>query len=126
MAVGFRLEIFCFATVYLTIRTAGLSLPLSQAVDSPGPLTTVSLNVSNPAPVGLCTSSLIWTGRTAFDAELTQNCYQAWRTFMATDVATYKNTEFEFLQPGDEGSHPRVPKMVSPRRYISSESIAHF
>ncbi|KAF6218772.1 hypothetical protein HO133_005315 [Letharia lupina] len=65
-----------------------------------------------------CTSSLIWVGSTGYDSEFKDNCFQAWRRFLSSDFALYKNTEFEFLHPGVTPSHPDVPKMATPRRYI--------
>ena len=123
MFVRSLLKVLYFFTVYLTIGTAGLTLPLNQALDSTVPLTTVSLNVSSPTVVETCTSSLLWTGSTAYDSQFTNNCFQAWRTYMATDGLRYKSNEFEFLRQGEQSSHPSFPTMATPRRYINSESI---
>lgn len=125
MGVLVILGIFCFHTVYLTIGTAALTLPLDQALDSPGSLTTISLNVSNPAAKEVCTSSLIWTGSRGYDAGFTNDCYQAWRKFLATDFTKYRSTDYEFLQQGVTPSHLGVPKMATPRRYVASDSTVH-
>lgn len=125
MGALFLLEVFCFLTVYLTISTAGLTLPLNQALDSPGSLTTTSLNVSNADALPRCTGSLIWTGSTGYDAQFTENCYRAWRIFFMADFRVHKNAEFEFLQQGVTASYPGLPKMATPRRYVMSESISH-
>lgn len=125
MGVPFFLEIICFLTVYLTIGTAGLTLPLNQELDSPGLPSLVSLNVSDVPVRVLCTSSLIWTGSTGYDSKFTDDCYQAWRIFLGSDFALYKSDELEFLQRGVTPSHSGVPKMATPRRYIMSESLVH-
>lgn len=114
------LRFFCLLTVYLTIGIAGLTLPLNQAVDSPGSLTMVSPNVTDPNTVALCTSSLIWTGSTGYDYEFTNDCYQAWQTFLQTDFASYKSIKFEFLHQGLTPAYPGVRKMATPRRYIKN------
>lgn len=126
MDVSFLRKMFCFIVVYVTIGTAGLILPLYQASNSPSSLTNVSVNVSDPPAMELCTSSLIWTGNTGYDHEFTDNCFQAWRVFLGTDLVRYKGGEFEFLQQGVTPSHPGVPKMATPRRYIKSGSTAQF
>lgn len=124
MGVSLLLEIFCLVTVYLTIGTAGRTFPLYQTSDSPSSLTTVSVNTTDPATTESCTSSLMWTGSTDYDSQFTDNCFQAWRVFLGTDIVRYKNSEFEFLQQGVPPSHPHVPKMATPRRYIQSGSLA--
>lgn len=125
MVAPLLLEVFFFLAVYMIIGTAGLTLPLSQAPDSLGSLATVSANVSEAVSRELCTSSLIWTGSTSYDAEFTTNCFEAWRTFLDTDYLKYRTKEFEFLQRGATPSYPKLPKMATPRRYISSESKAY-
>ena len=125
MGVLVVLGIFCFFTVYLTIGTAALTLPPTQALDSPGSLTTISLNVSNLAAKEACTSSLIWAGGTGYDAGFTTDCYNAWRNFLATDFTKYTSTDYEFSQRGVAPSHLGVPQMATPRRYVASDSIVH-
>lgn len=126
MHVLLVLEFFCFLTVYLSIGTTGLTLPLNLALDSSDPFTIVSLNVSDPAAVGVCTSSLIWAGSTGYDSMFTDHCFQAWREFVRTDLAMYKSIQFEFLQQGVTPSHPGVRTMATPRRYVKGESTNHF
>ena len=123
MGILFLFKVLCFVTVYLTSGTAGL--PLNQALDSPGSLTNISLSVSDSVVRELCTPSLIWSGSTGYDFELTNDCSQAWRTFLRTDFMQYKTTEFEFLQQGVMPSHPGIPQMATPRRYIKSQSTVH-
>lgn len=125
MVAPLLLEIIFFIAVYMTIGTAGLTLPPNQAPDSPGSLTIVSVNVSDALPIELCTSSLIWTGSTSYDTEFTMNCFEAWRKFLDTDFLKYRSRDFEFLQRGVTPSHPKLPKMATPRRYISSKSKAY-
>ena len=125
MVAPLLLEIIFFIAVYVISGTTGLTLPLNQAPDSPGSLAIVSVNVSDALPMELCTSSLIWTGSTSYDTEFTTNCFEAWRTFLDTDILKYGKREFEFLQRGVTPSHPKLPKMATPRRYISSKSKAY-
>lgn len=125
MRVFFSLESFCLLTLCWTLGAAGLTLPPNQAIDSPGSLTMQSLNTTNPPAVELCTSSLIWTGGTGYDYELTDDCFQAWQTFLHTDLATHMSAEFEFAQQGLAPAHPGIPYMATPRRYIKSESTEH-
>ena len=125
MGVSCLTEIFYLITVYLTIGTAGRSLPLYQAFDSPSSLTTVSVNATDPATTESCTSSLMWTGRTVYDTVFSEDCFQAWRIFLSTDYTNYRTKEFEFVQQGITPFQSHVPKMATPRRYIKSGSLAH-
>lgn len=115
----------CFLIACLLTGTDGLTLPLNP-LDNPGSLTITSpINTSSTIGPEQCTSSLIWTGNTAYDAEFAQSCYQAWSIFLRTDMFTYKGTEFEFLYQGVQPSYPTLPKMTTPRRYIQGESTLH-
>ena len=118
-------KISCFLTAYLITSAAGLALPLNHALRSSDSLDTVFSNVSNPNMVEMCTSSLMWIGGTSYDYIFTDNCYQAWKTFLATDMVTHMSTEFEFLQQGVTPSFPGIPKMATPRRYVKGESTIH-
>ena len=115
----------CFLIACLLTGTDGLTLPLNQP-DNPGSLT-ISIPTNTSAHFGpeQCTSSLIWTGNTAYDTEFTQSCYQAWSTFLRTDMFEYRATEFEFLYQGASASYPNLPKMITPRRYIQGGSTFH-
>ena len=125
MGVLFLLVVSTFLTSYLIRGSAGLALPLNQVLDSPNSLTITSLNVSDPEEGELCTSSLIWTGNTGFDAAFTEDCYQAQRKFQLTDLTMYKGLQFEFLMRGVTPAFSGTPKMATPRRYITSESTVH-
>ena len=125
MGVLSLLEISCFLTAYLLIGTDSLTLPLNP-LDSPGSLTITSpINASIAVSPDQCTSSLIWTGSTVYDAGFTQACYQAWSTFLSTDLFKYKGAEFEFLYQGVSPSYPNIPAMITPRRYIQGKSTIH-
>lgn len=107
----------CFLAAYFLIGTNSLALPLDPP-DNPSLLTITSpVNASAIGPEQ-CTSSLIWTGSTAYDHTFTQACYQAWTTFLETDMFQYKATEFEFLYQGASSMYPSLPTMITPRRYI--------
>ena len=121
MGLPLLLEVF-FLIVSLTIGTVGLTLPL---VPIDASLITPALNTSGRPKTEICISSLIWTGSTEFDAEFTNHCFYAWRTFLRTDHETYRGIEFEFLQQGAAPSRPGVPTMDTPRRYISGKSTVH-
>ena len=122
MGVLLLLGTSCFLTAYLLIGTASLTLP-PDPLDNPGSLTLTSpTNVSVDGSPEECTSSLIWTGSTAYDAEFTQSCYQAWTEFLSTDLIRYKTSEFEFLYQGVSPMYPNLPKMITPRRYVQGES----
>lgn len=121
MGVLSLLKALCLLTGYVNIGIAGLTLPLNQAIDNTDSLTTVSLNLSMPRGVELCTSSLIWAGGTGYDSEFTNDCFLAWKSFLRTDFVMYKNVQFEFLQQGVTPSHPGSVTMATPRRYVSSE-----
>lgn len=123
MGVLFLLECLCFFIVCLANGTAGLTLPLNQALDSPISLATVTTNLSGSTAGELCTSSLIWAGGTVYDTEFTNNCFQAWRTFLTTDNAMQRGVDYEFSQQGLAPSHPGLPSMATPRRYVKGESI---
>lgn len=114
-----------FLTPYLISGTAGLALPLNQIFDSPNSLTITSPNVSAPRGVEQCTSSLIWTGSTGFDAAFTQDCYDAQQEFQMTDLITYRDLQYEFLMQGAKPRFPGKTKMATPRRYFKSESTFH-
>ena len=115
----------CFLAAYLLVGAVSLTLP-ANPLDSPGSLTITSpLNASDAIGQDQCTSSLIWTGSTKYNAEFTHSCYKAWTTFLNTDLFIYKGTEFEFLYQGVSASYPNLPKMITPRRYIESESTIH-
>ena len=122
MGVLFLLGTSCFLTAYLRIGTASLTLP-SKPLDSPGSLTITSpINASDTFSPEECTSSLIWTGSTTYDADFTQSCYQAWTDFLSTDFIRHKGSEFEFLYQGVLPMYPNLPKMITPRRYVQGES----
>ena len=115
----------CWLTAYLLIGTDSLTPPLNP-LDSPGSLTITSpINASVTFGPDQCTSSLIWTGSTVYDAQFTQSCYQAWNTFITTDLSKYRGAKFEFLYQGVSPSYPNIPKMITPRRYIQGESTIH-
>ena len=115
----------CFLIAYLFIGTASLTLPVNP-LDNPDSLTIASpINASDAITAQQCTSSLIWTGNTAYDTQFTHSCYEAWNMFVTTDMLTYKTTEFEFSYQGVQSSYPDLPKMNTPRRYIHGESTPH-
>ena len=115
----------CLLIACLLTGTNGLTLPLNSP-DNPGSLTITSpINATDPTGPEQCTSSLIWTGSTAYDAEFTQACYKAWTTFLRTDMSKYKSTEFEFHYQGVSRSYPNLPTMTTPRRYIQGKSTFH-
>ena len=119
-------RICCFLTVYLLTGIVSLTLPVNPP-GSPGSLSTLSPNASNPIMTEQCTSSLIWTGSTAYDAQFMAACYQAWRIYLTGDLLKYTSTEFEFLQKGYSPSFLGKPTMTTPRRYVKRESsIYHF
>lgn len=125
MGVLSLLGISSFLTPYLISGSAGFALPLNQELDSPNSLTITSPNVSAPRGVELCTSSLIWTGSTGYDAAFTEDCYHAQREFQMTDLKTYRALQYEFLMQGVKPVFPGIPKMATPRRYVKSESTFH-
>ena len=112
-----------FLSAYLISGSRGLTLASDRALGSPDSLLTVPINVSLSHSEELCTDSLIWTGSTGFDAEFTDDCYNAWSTFLMTDFSTSKGTIFEFSHQGVPSSFPGMAQMATPRRYIKSESI---
>ena len=113
---------FCFLTAYLLTGTASLTLPPTP-LDSPRSLTITSpINASVAVSPEECTSSLIWTGSTAYDKDFTQSCYQAWIIFLNTDLFKHKSEAFEFLYQGVSPAYPNLPKMITPRRYIQGKS----
>ena len=122
MGVLLLLGTSCFLTAYLLIGTASLTLP-PNPLDSPALLIITSpMNASVTARPEQCTSSLIWTGSTTYDADFTQSCYRAWVTFLSTDFFKHREQEFEFLHQGVSPAYPDLQKMTTPRRYIQGES----
>ena len=125
MGVLSLVGISSFLTPYLISGSSGLALPPNQVLDSPNSLTITTPNMSDEIGVEVCTSSLIWTGSTGYDAAFTEDCYHAQREFQITDLITYRSLQYEFLMQGVTPVFPGKLKMATPRRYVKSESIFH-
>ena len=125
MGVLSLLGMSSFFTPYLINGSAGLALPPNQVLDSPNSLTLTTPNVSDQRGVEACTSSLIWTGSTGYDAAFTEDCYHAQRKFQMTDLIMHRGAQYEFLMQGVTPGFPGKPKMATPRRYVESESTFH-
>ena len=125
MVVLSFLEILCLFSVYLIRGAVSIALPPNQVLDDPGSLTIVPANASFSKLEELCTNSLIWKGGTKYDNEFSSHCFQAWQTFLSTDMAKYKGLDFEFLHQGAPPSFSGIPKVATPRRYVNSESNLH-